>query len=29
MIGVVGFTRGDVERHAAVTEVLTIYGDED
>jgi len=29
MIGVVGFTRSDVVRHAAVTEVLTIYGDED
>lgn len=29
MIGVVKFARGDVERHEAVTEVLTIYGDED
>jgi phosphate starvation-inducible PhoH-like protein len=29
IIGVQKFSRGDVERHAAVTEVLTIYGDED
>ena len=29
MIGVVEFTRQDVERHEAVTEVLDIYGDED
>ncbi len=29
IIGVVSFTKGDVERHAAVTEVLTIYGDEE
>ena len=29
MIGVVEFTRKDVERHEAVTEVLDIYGDED
>jgi len=29
MIGVVEFSRADVERHIAVTEVLDIYGDED
>ena len=29
MIGVVEFSREDVERHEAVTEVLNIYGDED
>ena len=29
MIGVVEFSREDVERHEAVTEVLDIYGDED
>ena len=29
MIGVVEFSRQDVERHEAVTEVLDIYGDED
>lgn len=29
IIGVVSFTKGDVERHVAVTEVLTIYGDEE
>jgi phosphate starvation-inducible PhoH-like protein len=29
IIGVNHFTKGDVERHIAVTEVLTIYGDED
>ena len=29
MIGVVEFSRADVERHVAVTEVLDIYGDED
>ena len=27
LIGVVEFSTGDVERHIAVTEVLTIYGD--
>jgi phosphate starvation-inducible PhoH-like protein len=29
IIGVVSFSRQDVERHIAVTEVLSIYGDED
>jgi phosphate starvation-inducible protein PhoH and related proteins len=29
MIGVVEFQRADVRRHAVVSEVLTIYGDED
>lgn len=29
IIGVVSFTKGDVERHVAVTEVLSIYGDDE
>jgi phosphate starvation-inducible PhoH-like protein len=29
LIGVVEFATGDVERHIAVTEVLTIYGDDE
>jgi len=29
IIGVVRFTKSDVQRHIAVTEVLNIYGDED
>ena len=29
IIGVVSFTKSDVERHVAVTEVLSIYGDDE